>query len=237
MLGCPISKNRILPTYLEYLYNLDYPKTNIHLAFLVNNCTDDTYEILDVFKEEHINEYREIDVWFIDGLSPGYIDGDRYKKRDYRAFAKIRNIWLSMMSDVDEYIFSLDSDILVPPYSLKRLLSHGKEIISLLVYHQLGQYNILKERMFQNKYSNMYEFPREVIEVAATGAAILIHRTVIDEGVRYEFHRQGEDLGFCQNARDYGFKIYCDAGLEAEHIMNRNSKKIWDACIPEWDKK
>lgn len=241
MVGCPISKNRVLPTYLEHIYNLDYPKNNIHLAFLVNNSTDDTYDILDVFKGEHINEYREIDIWDVEGLKPGYLRGDRHKLRDYRAFAKIRNVWLSMLSDTDSYLFSVDSDILLPSNSLKRLLSHGKKLISLLICNQphIEQYNILRERMFQNKYTSMYgnDFPRKLIEVDATGAAILIHREVIDEGVRYEFHKQGEDLGFCRNARDNGFKIYCDASQEAQHIIGLRNENPWKSCIPEWAKK
>jgi cellulose synthase/poly-beta-1,6-N-acetylglucosamine synthase-like glycosyltransferase len=230
-IGCPISKNRVLLTYLEHIYNLDYPKNRIHLIFLVNNCTDNTYEILDTFRKYHNNEYREIDIWIVDKLKPGYIDGDRYKKRDYHAFAKIRNAWLSMISELDQYIFSVDSDILLPSYSLKRLLSHRKDIVSLLIYNQAGQYNILKERMFQNKYLGIHKFPRGLIEVGATGAAILISRNVIDEGVRYEYHSQGEDLGFCQNAKNNGFKIYCDTSLEAQHIMNSNEKK-WNKHIP-----
>jgi len=90
-----------------------------------------------------------------------------------------------MISELDQYIFSVDSDILLPSYSLKRLLSHKKDIVSLLIYNQAGQYNILKERMFQNKYLGIHKFPRGLIEVGATGAAILISRNVIDEGVRY----------------------------------------------------
>lgn len=241
MIGCPISKNRVLPTYLEYIYNLDYPKNKIHLAFLVNNCTDDTYEILDIFRKEYINEYRKIDVWDVEGLKPGYVSGYRHGKRDYKAFAKIRNVWLSMVSDLDQYIFSVDSDILLPPNSLKRLLSYGEKIISLLVCNQpyIEQYNILKERMFQNKYTSMYgnDFPRKLIEVDATGAAILIHREVIDEGVRYEYHKQGEDLGFCRNARDSGFKIFCDAGLEAKHKVGIRNENPWASCVPKWSKK
>lgn len=237
MIGCPVSKNRVLPSYLESIRNLDYPKDKIHLAFLINNARDDTYDILNVFREEYLSDYREISLWNIDGLKPGYTDGDRYKKRDYEAFAKIRNTWLSMLSDEDDYIFSVDSDIFPTPNALKRLLSHNKELISALIYHRLGQYNILKERLFQNKYMSITEFPRELIEVAATGAAILINRKVIDEGVRYEYHNQGEDLGFCQNARDYGFKIYCDAGLEIKHEMGLKNEDTWASCVPNWDKR
>ena len=236
MVGCPVSKNRVLPTYLEYIRGLDYPKDKIHLAFLINNCTDDTYDILYTYREEYISDYREISLWNVDGLKPGYIDGDRYKQRDYEAFAKIRNTWLSMLSNEDDYIFSVDSDNFPAPNTLKRLLSRSKDIISPLIYHNFGQYNIMKET-YQNKYANITDFPRELIQVDATCSTVLINREVIDEGVRYHKHPQGEDLGFCCDARTSGFEVWCDAGIEVKHEMCLDKENLYGKCIPEWDKK
>jgi hypothetical protein len=237
MIGCPVSKNRVLPSYLESIRGLDYPKDKIHLAFLINNCTDNTYDILYTYREEYLSDYREISLWDVDGLKPGYIDGDRYKKRDYEAFATIRNTWLTMLSDEDQYIFSVDSDNFVDSYVLKRLLSHSRDIISPLIYHNFGQFNIMKETGYQNKYANITDFPRELIQVDAVCSTVLINREVIDAGVRYEFHRQGEDLGFCSNARDSGFEIWCDATIEVKHEMLLNKTELYKECIPKWVKK
>lgn len=52
-----------------------------------------------------------------------------------------------------------------------------------------------------------------------TGAAYLISRRVFDAGVRYKFHHQGEDPGFCADAQSKGFKLYCDFFLHADHVM------------------
>ena len=53
--GCPCQNNeKTMPSYLESLRSLDYPKEKIHLGFLVNNSTDDTYYILKTFQEEYL---------------------------------------------------------------------------------------------------------------------------------------------------------------------------------------
>ena len=238
MIGCPVNKNRVLPSYLEHIRNLDYPKNKLHLSFLVNNCKDDTYDILYTFREEYLNEYYDISLWNLDEIEEAYPDGNRYNKRNYEAFAKLRNVWISMMSDRDDYIFSVDSDVLIPPNSLRQLLSHDKKIISLLFPHEHDMYNIMKERTFQGRYNHIFKgsFERKLIKVAVTGGAILVHRDVLDDGVRYEYHRNGEDVAFCEIAREAGYDIYCDAGLEAKHIMRPNGKSPFEKLYPEWFK-
>jgi cellulose synthase/poly-beta-1,6-N-acetylglucosamine synthase-like glycosyltransferase len=218
-MGCPVqNREKILSKYLESLYELDYPKSKIHLMFLVNNSKDDSYLILEEFKENHKDEYKVIDVWDIYGIANGYVDS-RNKRRDYEAFATIRNAFISMIDDTDEYLYSIDSDILVPSYSLKQLILHDKDMCSLLVNNGMDFFNILKERTFQGKFNHYYEFPRKLIEVDCTGSAVLIKRKIIEDGVRYGFHRQGEDCSFCQNVKLNSFEIWCDASIKAKHLM------------------
>ena len=39
--------------------------------------------------------------------------------------------------------------------------------------------------------------------------------------VDYEFHKQGEDLGWCKNAKQKGYKLYSASYIYAPHIMSK----------------
>jgi hypothetical protein len=40
------------------------------------------------------------------------------------------------------------------------------------------------------------------------------------QGIDYKVHEQGEDLGWCLNARDNGYKLYSASYIYAPHIMS-----------------
>ena len=224
MIGAPIARNRawVLPKYLSALYDLDYPKENIHLAFLINGKEKDgTACIIKQFKNEHIEEYSSIDIFY---LKSDYED-NRMKNRDYDYFAKVRNGFVAMRRKDDEYIFSVDSDVILEPDTLTKLILHDKDIVSALVCngeHGPRKFHNIMMEVKDNKNNYKHIDPTgELMKVDVTGACYLIHKDVLNKGVSYEFHRQGEDCGFCKNAQKEGFDIYCDTNIELKHIMER----------------
>jgi len=137
----------------------------------------------------------------------------------------LRNLLLKIfLSTTCSHLFSVDSDILVTPESLKELIKVNLPVVSLLVRndHHLGEvgyYNIMK--LQDRHYRPIQDFPRGcLLPVDCTGAGYLIQRWVIEEsGVRYHPHRQGEDVGFCEDARAKCISIWCHTGLESTHVM------------------
>ena len=124
VIGCPI-RNRgwILPLYLKHIYNLNYDKKSIILKFLLNDCSkNDTSEsILNEFKSDYIHLYKDI---IIDKEDYGHPTDERLDRKNrgvYKAFAIVRNKWKTCNFEYD-YLFSVDSDILLHPETLNILL-------------------------------------------------------------------------------------------------------------------
>lgn len=220
LIGCPV-RNRgwILPRYLKCVSELDYPAELISYAFIVNDSSDDTFTILSEFKEKSAAPVY-LTVLNLGNRNPYARGGTNIKQ-----LVVLRNHLLEFLLTTDcTHLFSVDSDILVPPDALSRLMSHDLPVVSALVRndHHIssspGYYNILEQR--GGMYYPLQSFPRgQVIKVDCTGAVYLIQRHVIEKGVRYSWHLQGEDVGFCENARGMGIELWCDTGLECEHIM------------------
>lgn len=226
MIGCPV-RNRawILPRYLKSISNLEYPGEYLSYCFIVNDCIDSTPDLLADFARERPGQVKII-VHNMGRLK------SRSHLRGYYHFAHLawlRNILLSAFLQSDcEYLFSIDSDILLPPYALNRLLKDECEIISALVCngHETrdpGIYNILRHNK-DGTWRHIREFSREgVFEVECTGAVYLLKRNVIDGyGIRYSAAYGAEDIGFCMNALSKGIKIFCDGRVEGEHYMQEN---------------
>ena len=226
MIGCPV-RNRawILPRYLKSISRLEYPSEYLRYCFIINDCIDSTPNLLADFARQQPSQVNVL-IQNLESLQ------SRSHLRGYYRFthlAKLRNFLLTAFLESDcDYLFSVDSDILLPPYALNRLLEDDCMIISALVCngHELGDpgiYNILRHDR-DGTWRHILNFPRDrVFEVDCTGAAYLLKREVIGRyGIRYSAAYGAEDIGFCQDAAYKGLKIFCDGRVEGEHHMREN---------------
>ncbi len=220
-IGCPV-RNRgwILPHYLEALKGLDYNHKKIEYCFIVNNSTDDTLDILQNFCHRTSSPVK-----IVSHDLPG---NNKYRRGYYNLahLAILRNILLNefLKSNAD-YLFSVDSDIILPSHALRALQETDCDIVSALVCngHEIGDtsfYNILNRRL-DGRYEYVRNFPaEEIFEVDCTGAAYLIKREVIEKHqVRYSAAYGSEDIGFCKEAKAKGLRICCNPGVRARHEM------------------
>jgi GT2 family glycosyltransferase len=138
----------------------------------------------------------------------------------------VRNQFLKLISkEKFDFLLSIDSDILVKPDILNKLLDDKKDIVSALVYngHEYGKdwfnYRIHTVKNGREGYF-IYEYmPKNIFEVDVTGACYLIARKVIDSKVKYKPTTFGEDIGFCEEAKKKGFKIYCNPTIGTYHKL------------------
>jgi hypothetical protein len=218
------------------------------LAFLVNNPPNeemnDVLSMLIRFKENHKDKYHKISI--LDAI--GNYEDQRTHDRFFSYFAEIRNKWLTLLDDDDTHIFSVDSDILLPSNSLRRLLNWDLDIVSGLIYNGPDEsgndsFNFMSKTSDQfpnGDYAYIHRHPAFLesrakweqdpktrlykmthpAEVAMSGAIILIKRDVIDAGVHYGYKPQGEDIFFSEEAIKRGFKIHCDSSLRPNHIRD-----------------
>jgi len=237
-IGCPISNREyLIDRYLEAIYNLDYPKDKIKLYFLINNCQDGTDSTLRRFKSIHDKEYLEIKLEKY--KLPAFKDKrlDTYRNETYRRLTLLRNHILENL-DTD-YFLSVDSDIILVPNTLKKLLKSKKDIIACLINNDsiLQPYreypHIRTNVLINNRYnsiSHFYEFPlNSIVECDYTGAVYLISKNAYTK-CRYDFHEFGEDIPFCLSAKENGFKLYVDTSLFQDHIMCEYQQYCIDNC-------
>ena len=221
--GCPLRNRQItLNRYLDALYRLNYPRERIHLGFLVNNSTDQTFITLQRFISMVEHEYAGTHLlqWDLDE-SPTF---DRLREGrsylHYECLAKVRNRFLQMFSTTNaDYLFSVDSDIIIHPDTLNRLLSHQKDIVAALVSNGSNVWNVMMWGS-RGEADHLQQIPNvDLFRVDVTGACYLIHSRVIHAGVQYGFHRQGEDLAFCLEAQRRKFEIFCDPQVQPLHLL------------------
>lgn len=221
LIGCPV-RNRawILPHYLEALKGLDYDEEDIEYCFIVNDSTDDT---LDILRDFRFKSKSFVKIIICD------LQGNTNHHRGYYSFfhlSILRNILLEeFLKSEAAYLLSVDSDIILPSHALKSLKAADCDIISALVCngHEIGDarvYNILKRKP-NGRYEYIRDFPTyEIFEVDCTGAAYLIKREVVKKYlVRYSASRGSEDIGFCEDAKAKGRRIWCNPTVIGRHEM------------------
>lgn len=227
-IGCPVRDRAwILPEYLEALLNIDYPKELISWKFVLNDSTDESEGILTGFFLQHGDEYDwRVEIIRANQNAPE--DKRVIGTRDiiYRTLARVRNIFIS---DIEtDYLFSVDSDIIVPKDSLKNLAGAEKDIIAGVIWND-GLFNSALDYPYRipnllyrdhGRIKHLREYPRDrVFEIDITGAVYLLSKKVC-QNIKYGYHPLGEDIYFCNMARDKGYRIWVDPSVFCDHRMS-----------------
>lgn len=153
---------------------------------------------------------------------------------------QIRNLiadW-SLRNDYD-YLFSVDSDIVVPRDALRKMLHHDVDIVSG-VYVQRNDMNIPELFVDCNsgdstvKHMHIEEIRNAsspLMQIAACGfGCVLVKREVLEKMTYPHFvyqpallHHQTcpEDVYFCQKATALGFRVFVDTSIKCPHKGSR----------------
>jgi GT2 family glycosyltransferase len=146
-----------------------------------------------------------------------------------------------------DYVLFLDSDVLVPPDAVLKLMSHGKDIVSGLYFSSNPPfYPHAYKSDGKGKYDHIFDYPKDsLLEVDAVGAgALLVRKAVFDKiGAPYFQHAvqktdMGEDFYFCKKARESGFKVFCDTSVKCTHMgVSMIGENAWDSVKDEVKKR
>ena len=153
---------------------------------------------------------------------------------------KIMKRWLE--NTKTDYLLMVDTDMVLPPNTLDRLLSHDKDIVGGLCFGGITSENAVTPtiRIITDEaaLAVLWNYPtNSLIQVAATGAACILIKKKVAEDVwkargkdhpmpwfAYGMHRNvqiGEDVAFCLTAGKVGFEVWVDTGLEIPHVKPR----------------
>ncbi|MGM5488793.1 MAG: hypothetical protein ACQESG_07635 [Nanobdellota archaeon] len=217
LVGCVTdsSYRYVIDDYIAAIKNLDYP--NGGLVMVDTSRDDSLYAYL-----------RETGVPVIRGT---YASDLRKRLVDGRNM--LRSYALSKGFD---YLLSLEQDFIIGTDGLKRLVGHGKPVVSAFYKKQvpvvLENENGLKrarvalplfrfaagEKQRQAKSEEIQG--KGLMEVAAAGlGCLLIHADVLGQvPFRYEEESQAfDDIHFCTDVRQKGYSIFVDGDVEVSH--------------------
>lgn len=127
-----------------------------------------------------------------------------------------------------DYVFFVDSDLILHPNTLQNLLKANKDIIAEVFWTSwepdspempnawdIDHYGFYQGTIEKYRESGQYK-------CGGTGACILIHRRVFEKGVNYDtipnISFWGEDRAFCIRAAVAGFEIWLDTTVPAFHL-------------------
>lgn len=145
---------------------------------------------------------------------------------------EIRNNIANISLEYD-YLFSVDSDIILPKDSLKKMVNANKPIISGLYIQRIQNTHILEVYM-DNSNGGVTNIPYEliknkgIVEIASCGMGCCLIKTEVFKNIEYPYFvyhsaidhskTMSEDIVFCLNARKNGFTVWADSTIICEHI-------------------
>jgi len=145
---------------------------------------------------------------------------------------QVRNLIASWAANYD-YLFSVDSDIVFPPDTLKKMLSHNVDIVSGLYIQRIPGTHAL-EIYLPNQWGGMNRAELQnlpdnaLVEIGGCGFGCVLAKGEIFSAVGYpqfEYHVAldhkdtiSEDTDFCAKARNKGFRIYVDTSIKCDHL-------------------
>lgn len=145
---------------------------------------------------------------------------------------QIRNLIAHWAKDFD-YLFSVDSDIILPPDTLKKFLKHDVDIVSG-VYIQRKPNTEIIEVYRKNEHGGVSNvsmkdlMPIGLHEIDGCGFGCVLVKSEVIKKIGYpQFvyksaldHKDtiSEDVYFCKRAQEVGAKVYVDSSVICNHL-------------------
>jgi hypothetical protein len=245
LIGSAICQSpRILGKFLQSLKNLELSDYDVAFKFIDDNKFTESKEILknaelgpkiiltDAPEREENYHIDEITHYWNNSL--------------VMRVAKLKNEIINYAIEENyDYLFLIDSDLVVDPNLINHLISQGKDIISEIFWtawqpgtiplpnvwmydsyemaHPALEEN--ERRAEQAKFLNQLYIPG-VYEVGGLGACTLISVLVLKKGLNFSPIKNisfwGEDRWFCIRASALGIDLYVDTQYPANHMYRES---------------
>ena len=232
MIAVPVKdRDWCLKPFLESIFNLDYLRKYITLYFIVNDSTDNTFNILKDWKNM-VSHYYEDVIIETKNFGNSSLKEHDWDDQKLQNMSVLRNMYLAKARELDmDYVLAIDSDVLIKdPVLLNHLLNLDRDVVAELHWakwdvftHPMpnawiwGQYEITKQWLTLLKRPSCYP-------AGGVCGCTLISRDVIEAGVDYSRiynlpeEIRGEDRFFCISAHAHKFTTYIDTCYPCEHM-------------------
>jgi len=250
LIGSPVhQKPIILEHFLQSLNELSISNLTVDCLFVDDNTDEISSRMLHQFQFKHGTSY------VINGHK-----NEEYVCNDHSHMWKESLIWkIASYKDIMihtalehhyDYLFLIDSDLVMNPEALMQLISAQKDIISNIFWTQwdaddkkilpqvwmLDHYTLFQHRrgeilseiekkQREEDFINKLKEPG-VYEVGGLGACTLLSRNAMDQGINFKEIKNislwGEDRHFCIRAQALGLSLYVDTHYPAYHIYRES---------------
>lgn len=240
LIGSPIhQKSEILNEFLISLKELKTDIFDISYYFIDDNIDEESKNLLKEFKNSQNN------VILVDSnFSDQYIKTDHTHLWTESLINKVANFKNSIIKYAIEnefdYLFFIDSDLILNPETLNQLVKDKKEIVSNLFWtkwepdtmempqvwlsdaYDMHYKDVHVDHMQQTmEFINKMRVPG-VYKVGGLGACTLMSRKALLTGINfdrlYNLSFWGEDRHFCIRAVALGLELFVDTNYPAYHI-------------------
>lgn len=250
--SCIRQKQKILSQFLNSISELETEGLQVSYFFIDDNDQLDSKIMLDEFccKSSNTIVYQandKKDVYICDANT------HHWKEQLIWRVAAFKNKIINYAKQkAFDYLFLIDSDIILNPVTLKHLIKTRKDIISEIFWTKWYPNSFLLPQvwlkdtytqceMLRGERVDEFEFVRRredflnmlktpgIYEVGGLGACTLISIYAMEKGVSFEEIKNlsfwGEDRHFCIRAAALGLKLFVDTHYPAYHIYREEDLK------------
>jgi GT2 family glycosyltransferase len=249
LIAAPINQDRdILKKYLNSLQNIKAEYLRIDFMFIDDNIDEQSSEILKKFSDKFNN---------VKIINSKKCFSNNFKAHEWSAGVvnKVTNFRNAILKEAREggydYLFTVDSDILLCPKTLLHLIQRKKDIISEIFWTRWLENDDEFPQVWVSNFVRSYEeewspveLPNDekrrreklffkmlrkpgLYQVGGLGACTLISKKVLLSSVSYKkipnIDFLGEDRHFCIRAVVLGFELFVDTVYPAFHIFRKES--------------
>ena len=140
---------------------------------------------------------------------------------------QVRNLIAHWIVNGYDYLFSVDSDIIFPKDTLKKMLSHNVDYVSG-VYRQRLPNQVLEVYDLEQRNIPVEKLPlNQLIRIGGSGfGCVLVKKEVfVNVGYPYFVYHSAlnhadtfsEDMDFCKKAMSAGHELHCDTSIICDH--------------------
>lgn len=249
LIGSPVhTKPQMLKEFLESLKRLKRDSIEIDYLFIDDNESEESGRMLHDFKRPD-SQVTVFETVYEHEQRESYVCNEtthHWNGHLIQIVAGFKNIIIQKAMEQEyDYLFLIDSDLLLHPDTLQHLIGTGKDIVSTIfwtqwhpgapelpqvwlsdnydLHHQIRA-EALSEQEIQARQAAFLHQLRQpgTFEVGGLGACTLVSRTALLAGVNFNDIKNisfpGEDRHFCIRAAVLGFPLFVDTHYPAYHI-------------------
>lgn len=249
LLGTPVrQKKEVLKEFLISLRELDISGIDLDFLFIDDNIESSSSDILIDFKNNNPNntilitsnyERNNQDYAYLETTHHWSIESTN-------KVGQLKNKIIKHALDNNyDYLFFVDSDLILPSPLLKHLVNRNVDIVSEVFWTvwesdrkilpqvwMFDNYNFISPNLDQNTSTDEIEIKEKdfidkmkkpnLYEVGGLGACTLISKKALQKGVSFDLIKNisfiGEDRHFCIRASVLGLDLYADTCYPPLHI-------------------